>query len=391
MGLRGRWIIEYPRDTLLSLKSRIEGIPFAARRFFEAGLPGLSGGAGSWVVIGVCCIPYILVTLLTNWSWATRQWILFWPMYWYLFVSWPVIFGWVFGTLITTFALHGYPGALKVPALHVQPWIRGWRLHVRVTADDAAFGNPPGFPLENFGECQRVDIKGSVTLRHIWDVLTLNYKRCPLKKVPDFRLLAKFDIDFIEFENVMVDMQMYNGKFNIHEYSRMLAEGQARNIAWFKGYMKSGDPTPNELEIRIIRAKNLVKTRTSKRTLKQLARDASTQAGQFGRNAVVDAFTERSESFGDSEDEDEDNEPEAAAAGGGATSTTDSSNRRASTQPNISNAQNSVSVKPMYGGGGPPQFNIMDATVKEKKVQGHFDPYVVVTLRRDVQKNPYSN
>jgi len=372
VGLRGKWIIEYPKRVGMSLKNGVEGIPHATKRFLEAGLPGLSGGAGSWVIVAVCCIPYIIVTLTTNWSWATRQWVLFVPLYWYFFLSWPVIFGWLFGTLITTFALHGYPGALKVPTLHVQPWIRNWRLHVRVWAEDTAFGNPPGFPLENFAECQRVDVKGSVTLRHLWDVVTLNYKKCPLKKVPDFRLLAKFDIDYIEFENVMVDMQMYNGRFNIHEYSGMLAEGQARNTAWFKGYMKSGDPTPNELEIRIIRAKNLVKTRTSKRTLRQLAKDASAQVGQFGRNAVVDAFKERSDSFADSEDEEE--EAAAAAAADSAGGTGETSKR------------SSTSGAPVYGGGGPPQFNIMDATVKEKKVQGHFDPYVVVTLRRDVQK-----
>lgn len=40
----------------------------------------------------------------------------------------------------------------------------------------------------------------------------------------------------------------------------------------------------------------------------------------------------------------------------------------------------------MLTGGGPPQFNPYDATVKHKKTQGHFDPYVVVKIRRDSQK-----
>jgi len=255
--------------------------------------------------------------------------------------------------------LHGYPGALKVGTLIVSPWIRNWALHVRVTAEDAFFGNPPGFPLENFAECNRVDVKGCVSFRHLWDTFTLRYKKCPLKKVPDFKLLAKFDIDFIEFDGCMVDMQMYDGRFNIHTFSSMIANGQAKNSAWMKGYMRSGDPMPNELEIRIIRAKDLCKTRTSSSAIGGAGDDAmprarSTITSPFGRNDVVDAFAEDVDKESDDEDE-----PRQTAS--------------------------DASPTVQYLGGGPPPFNPADNTVKARANQGHFDPYVVVTLRRDKQ------
>lgn len=344
LGLRSRSaFVEYPRDFAMRSKTRLSGLPSAVKSFLQAGLPGLGGGAGSWVVLCLCCVPFLLVTLLTNASWALRQWFLFVPLYAYVSISWPVFFAWLFGAVITAGPLHGYPGGLSIGALHISMWIRGFALHVRIAADDSAFCNPPGFPMENFCELWRLDFKGSVSLNHIWDVVTRNYKRCPLKKVPDFRLLAKFDIDYIEFENVMLDFQMYDSKFNIHEFSKLIAKNQAQNIGWMKGHCKFGEQIPNELEIRIIRAKGLVKTHSSSkaRTLKD-----QLPAGQFGHNPVVDAFNE--EFGGDSDDE----------AGAGSVD---------------------------YGGGGPPQFNPMDASVQERKNQGSFDTYVKVTLRRDTQ------
>jgi hypothetical protein len=376
-GLRGRRIVEWPKSVATSLKSYALAVPSTSKRLVEVGLgSGIGGGVGSWVVILALCVPYVLTSLFTNWSWALRQWILFIPLYGYFYICFPVIFAWVASTMITTFALHGYPGALKIGSLHVIPWIRDWHLHVRVTAMDSAFGNPPGFPLANFGQCERVDVQGRVSFRHVFDVLTLRYKKCPLKKVPDFKLLAKFDIDYVEFENVMVDFQMFEGKFNIHEFSRLLAEGEAKNRGWFKGYWKTGDPVPNELEIRIVRAKGLVKTKTSRRQqLQQAAKDASSSTWLGGaRNPVVDAFLDDSKGDeSDGEKEDDEVEGEASSPGNKTSSSGGGGNG------NGSNA-------PEFYGMGPPQFNPNDDTVKARSKQGHFDPYVVIKLRRDIQK-----
>ena len=85
---------------------------------------------------------------------------------------------------------------------------------------------------------------------------------------------------------------MYDGKFNIHAFSRLLAEGQAKNFAWWNGYWKAGDMTPNELEIRIIRAKDLVKTYHKRTVVGKPKREKEKMLGPLSKNAVVDAFND---------------------------------------------------------------------------------------------------
>jgi hypothetical protein len=113
------------------------------------------------------CIPFVLLSILTNWSWATRRYFLFFPVYFYMSASLPVMLGWLFGTLITVFALHNYPGGFRCGALHISPWIRGYALQLRITAIDLEMGNPPGFPIPNFWSGKRVDIAGSISFRWV--------------------------------------------------------------------------------------------------------------------------------------------------------------------------------------------------------------------------------
>jgi hypothetical protein len=314
LRMHGERLLAVPAVYLRSMQRRAMLVPAGARELVRAGLPGLHGGAAaSWVIFLACTLPFWVVSLLTNLSWATRQWFLVVPVYCYFSLSLPVMLGWLVGTLITVFAMHGYPGTLKMGAVHLTPWVSGWALQLRVTVFGLAFGNPPGFPLENFLECRRIDVAGQISFQHILDLVLRRYKKCPLKKVPDFRYLAKFDIEYVEFEDFMVDFQMYDGKFNVHAFTRILSEGEAKHMAWMKGYMKAGDPMPNELEIRIIRCKDLVKTKTSKRTLRQQM-TAATQQGPLGHNAVIEAFAEDEDVDADEE------EPEAGgslSAGGG--------------------------------------------------------------------------
>jgi len=386
LALHVRNAVAYPSALATDLKLRAMLVPPYLKSLVLAGLPGLHGGAAaSWFIVLLCCIPFVLVSLLTNFSWATRQWFLVVPVYVYTSVSWPIFLGWVLGTLITVFAMHGYPGTLKFGAVHVTPWISGWSLHLRVTVYGLAFGNPPGFPLENFLECRRIDVSGRMSFKDLLDAAMLRYKRCPLKKVPDFRYLIKFDIEYIEFEDFMVDFQMYDGKFNIHAFTRMIAEGEARNMAWLKGYMKTGDPMPNELEVRIIRCQGLVKTRTSKKSLMQQVNAVS--AGPLGHNAVIEAFADDQ----DEAEDDADSSTSGAAAAGGSS--------RSGLSKGAGDADTAGANDEDDGGGGgddddqdffkglgPPSFNPADASVKPIAHQGHFDPYVVVTLRRDKQK-----
>eukprot|EP00511_Aplanochytrium_stocchinoi_P009141 CAMPEP_0204870236 /NCGR_PEP_ID=MMETSP1348-20121228/31893_1 /ASSEMBLY_ACC=CAM_ASM_000700 /TAXON_ID=215587 /ORGANISM="Aplanochytrium stocchinoi, Strain GSBS06" /LENGTH=529 /DNA_ID=CAMNT_0052023941 /DNA_START=15 /DNA_END=1604 /DNA_ORIENTATION=- len=55
----------------------------------------------------------------------------------------------------------------------------------------------------------------------------------------------------------MVNFQMYDGKFNINEFTRLLAVGEAESVL-------KGDPFPNQLTCEIIRAKNLKPHRLKK-------------------------------------------------------------------------------------------------------------------------------
>jgi len=132
---------------------------------------------------------------------------------------------------------------------------------------------------------------------------------------------------------------------------------------------------PNELEIRVIRAKDLVKTRTSSSAVggagdeQQTMRPKSSIMSPFGRNEVVEAFAQDVEKESDDEDGD------------------DKSGTKTPDRETAHSLQLVTEFPSMqYLGGGPPQFNPADASVKPRTFQGHFDPYVVVTLRRDKQK-----
>ena len=61
----------------------------------------------------------------------------------------------------------------------------------------------------------------------------------------------------------MINFQMFNGKLNIPGFVGMIADAEAENLAVLRGWKKRSDPMPNQLEIRIVRARNLVKSYAS--------------------------------------------------------------------------------------------------------------------------------
>ena len=166
-GIRWRWLLDYPKTIANDAKGAMRSLYETSKQMILAGLPGIQGGAASWVVMGFAALPYLLSTVFTNWSWAFRQWILVIPLYIYISVSFPVLLGWLFGTLVTVFALHGYPGGFHCSALHITPWIKEYALQIRITGLDLRMGNPPGFPLIDFWSCKRADISGSISFRHL--------------------------------------------------------------------------------------------------------------------------------------------------------------------------------------------------------------------------------
>ncbi|GBG33542.1 Protein C2-DOMAIN ABA-RELATED 1 [Hondaea fermentalgiana] len=148
--------------------------------------------------------------------------------------------------------------ALAVKTLSVVPWIKDWHLHMRILVQDAAFGNPPGFPFEWFLTCERLDIEGSISFAHLRNWILRRKEKVPLSKVPDFERYFKVDFSHVEVSNAMCNFQMFNGKFNINEFTRILADADVRKV------IGKSAPFPNQLRVRVLRAKNLAPHRLKK-------------------------------------------------------------------------------------------------------------------------------
>merc|ERR1712176_493823 len=67
----------------------------------------------------------------------------------------------------------------------------------------------------------------------------------------------KIDFSHIEVCDALCNFQMYDGKFNINEFTRILATGEAKTKL-------KGDPFPNQLTVEVRRAQNLKSHRLKK-------------------------------------------------------------------------------------------------------------------------------
>ncbi len=211
---------------------------------------GLGGGAMSSAVIASLLAPAVAINLLPGVSYAKFGQFLFVPLLVYVYLSVPVFLGAALAWGLRFLGpLNGYP--FRVGSIKLSPWIKDWHLFVRLEVLDAAFGNPPGFPFEDFVSAKRLDMEASVPFAHLWNLLTLRKERVPLARVPDFERFIKFDFNHVEVEDVMCNFQMFDGKFNIAEFTRILADGEVRHA------LPRGAPAPNQLSVRVLRAKNL--------------------------------------------------------------------------------------------------------------------------------------
>jgi len=209
---------------------------------------GIGGGAMNIALLLLLLVPSIGLRFVPGLTWIGSLAYVFFMVYVYL--SFPAFIGWAFGFGLQYFGpLNGYP--FKIGALSIFPWLQDWQLHVRVVAHDAAFGNPPGFPFENFLEVERLDFEGSIPLAHLKNLLFWRREKIPLKKVPDFERFMKITFNHVEVQKPMVNFQLFNGEFNISTFTRILANGEA------SAALGRGKPLPNQLHVRILRAKNL--------------------------------------------------------------------------------------------------------------------------------------
>lgn len=218
---------------------------------------GVGGGAMSLGIMVILGLPALLINLAPGVSYALYGQFLFIPLFLYMLSSTPAFLGALFAFIMRRLGpLNGFP--FKVGTLAVIPWIKDWHLYIRVVVQDAAFGNPPGFPFEWFLTCERLDFEGNVSFAHLWNFMIRRKEKVPLSKVPDFERYMKVDFNHVEVTNAMCNFQMFNGKFNINEFTRILADGDVRNV------IGRWAPFPNELTVRVIRAKNLAPHRLKK-------------------------------------------------------------------------------------------------------------------------------
>ncbi|CAK9023295.1 N-terminally processed] [Durusdinium trenchii] len=227
------------------------------RAFLSSSTAGLGGGAMSWSVLLMLVAPALAINTMTNVSYVTVGQFLFVPALFYIYLSIPVFLGWVFAQSLRKLGpLNGFP--FEVGSLSIYPWIKDYKLHARLVVQDASFGNPPGFPFESFLECRRVDMEGAIPFAHIRNLLLLRKEKVPLRKVPDFERFMKIDFNHVEVTDAMVNFQMFDGKFNINEFTRILADGEVL------ASLGRNEKPPNQLTVRIIRAKHLLPHRLKK-------------------------------------------------------------------------------------------------------------------------------
>ena len=121
-------------------------------------------------------------------------------------------------------------------------------------------GNPSGAGFTSkFLSLDRLNCEGSVPFEHLYNLATLNYIPVKLKKVPDFKRLATFTIDRLEFDGFTMDFQVSkNKKLNINEMTKEFALGEVRTSLKAKGVDLDQIKFPNTLEVQVIRARNLI-------------------------------------------------------------------------------------------------------------------------------------
>ena len=64
------------------------------KRVIEVGMEGVNGGAASWTILGLVCLPSFIAALLTNWTWWAVWTLWVTPFTIYLYLSFPVFSAW---------------------------------------------------------------------------------------------------------------------------------------------------------------------------------------------------------------------------------------------------------------------------------------------------------
>lgn len=185
------------------------------------------------VLLWYVCFPLCLVTVL--------------PRFW----------AWTLTKIVFTLA-HGYP--ITFETITIIPWIVDFkRLHFRITVSDFEIGNPAGVGFTSkFLSLERLDLIGSVSFSHLKALLLMKSEPVRLKKVPDFKRMVTLRVEQLEFIGFTLDFQTSrtSGRLNINEMTKAFAMGELN--AAFRAKKIDSKPKPNMLEVRVLRARNLL-------------------------------------------------------------------------------------------------------------------------------------
>ncbi|GBG30471.1 Protein C2-DOMAIN ABA-RELATED 1 [Hondaea fermentalgiana] len=183
---------------------------------------------------GAATIAVVLVSfIVTPYAASRLAWLaLSCALAGFVWLKAPYAVGWIVSQAITRFALFGYP--LHLGTLSVVPWIHKGHLSLRISTTDAGFANPPRFPHKWFIYVGRLDFIVSVRLGALARIIMWRPQSLPLRKVPDFRCVAVVDVPYIDFESVSVNFELCEGRFNINELTKELAEREVISHLMFQ-------------------------------------------------------------------------------------------------------------------------------------------------------------
>ena len=214
-----------------------------------------------WTVWNVLWYPLLAIPALLWWM----------PV----FVMMPRLLGILMTWVITEKALHGY--TLDFGEFHLfAPWVGAdGKLHLRVEARKMGFGNPTArdggkktnYPHRYFVQVRSVYVEFAASWSTLAGLLDLvNTPWSPFPTVCARRTqrgkLAKYvgALDAVgEVDGIMINFEMFKGKFNINELVTQLAEGDIVD------FIDQKQP-PNTLIIELISLRNIMAKRSGVRS-----------------------------------------------------------------------------------------------------------------------------
>ena len=115
----------------------------------------------------------------------------------------------------------------------------------------------------------RVNLEVSFTFKELRDAIRLRRKTLTLRKIGEVPNFFVIDVPYIDLEGVMINFQMYKGRFNINEFVKLIANNEVKAslgplypwpLSTLPQYRVSdywNRRFPNKLTVRVLQGRNL--------------------------------------------------------------------------------------------------------------------------------------